>query len=231
MKKKKENTTSSTIAEGLRNEINFGKLKPGDKILEREIADRYKVSHIPVREALKILEGEGFLMYEKFAGYHVREISTEEMLELFNIMRFLLNQLLVKAIPRYTEITFYQVKALVKEMDETKDPVVLVSQLLQYFDIILSPAGLNYTYNLASQFLRRNIPIIQGMMKEVYHYRIPAEAFTDFVDICEKGDNDKALKYAMDIYERTTKAFVAYISEAKRKKKHNKVDVKAQPGQ
>ena len=226
MKKKKENTTSSTIAEGLRNEINFGKLKPGDKILEREIADRYKVSHIPVREALKILEGEGFLMYEKFAGYHVREVTTEEMMELFNIMRFLINQLLVRAIPRYTEITYYQVKSLVREMEQTKDPEILVSQLIQYFDMVFSPAGLNYTFNLANQFLNRNIPIIQGLLKEVYHNKIPGNVFGGFIDFCQHGDNEKALQFAMDSYDKTTKAFVAYISEEKKKKKTNKVDVR-----
>ncbi len=219
MKKKKENTTSSTIAEGLRNEVNFGKLKPGDKILEREIADRYKVSHIPVREALKILEGEGYLMYEKFAGYRVREISTEEMLELFNIMRFLLNQLLVKAIPRYTEITYYQVTSLAKEIEQSRDPEFVVSHLIQYFELILSPAGLTFTYNLAIQFLKRNIPIIQGLLKEVYHYKMPASAFTGFVSACEDGGTEKALQYAMDIFDRNTKAFVAYISEAQKKKK------------
>ena len=227
MKKKKENTTSSTIAEGLRNEINFGKLKPGDKILEREIAERYKVSHIPVREALKILEGEGFLMYEKFAGYRVREVTAEEMMELFNIVRYLINQLLTKAIPRYTEITYYQIRSLLKEMEQTRDPEQLVNQFLQHFELVFYPAGLNFTFMLTMQFLKRNIPIIQGLIKEVYHGKFPGTITTTFIDLCEKGENEKAISYVMESYDKMTKMFVAYISDAKKKKKTNKVDVRA----
>ena len=61
MKKKKETTTSNRIADSLREAINYGTLKPSDKIIERELAEKYEASHIPVREALRILEGEGFV--------------------------------------------------------------------------------------------------------------------------------------------------------------------------
>ena len=219
MRQKKENTTSSTIAEGLRTEINFGRLKPCDKILEREIAEKFKVSHIPVREALKILEGEGFLMYEKFAGYRVREVTAEEMMELMSIMRFLTSQLLSRAIPRYTEITYYQLRSLTNEMTHSKNPEETISLVIQYAETVFFPAGMTYTYSLARQFLNRNIPVLQGLIKEVYQGKVAVDQFNGFIDLCQQGDSSKAIKFVLENYDRATKAFVAYISESRKKKK------------
>ncbi len=52
------------ISEKLRRDIIHGKIKSGEHIIENKIAKRLKYSRIPVREALMILEGEGFV--EKF---------------------------------------------------------------------------------------------------------------------------------------------------------------------
>ena len=92
MKTKKTSTLSDKIADSFRTDIIYGKLKPGLKIVEQEIAEKYETSHIPVREALRIFEGEGLLVYRKFAGYTIREVNPEEMIELYNIMRFLTDQ-------------------------------------------------------------------------------------------------------------------------------------------
>jgi len=136
IKKKKESTTSNKIADSLREAINYGTLKPSDKIIEREIAEKYQASHIPVREALRILEGEGFVVHRKFAGYTVREVNPEEMIELYNIMRFLSVQLLNRAIPRYTEITYYQLKTIIAEMEKMQDADKNIDLLMQFADVI-----------------------------------------------------------------------------------------------
>ena len=67
-------TASEKILEVLEDEILSGKYKPGDRLIEREIADRLGVSRVPVREALITLEKWGFVK-EKRANEKWREIS------------------------------------------------------------------------------------------------------------------------------------------------------------
>jgi DNA-binding GntR family transcriptional regulator len=216
MKKKKETTTSNKIADSLREAINYGRLKPSDKIIEREIAEKYQASHIPVREALRILEGEGFMVHRKFAGYTVREVNPEEMIELYNIMRFLTVQLLNRAIPRYTEITYYQMKSISSEMQKNKDPEKNIDLLMQFADVIFFPAGLSFTYNLAKQILRRNIPVLQGVIRSLSNSAIPVAGFNHFIELCQNREVENAVKFTTEQFDIATKSFVAFMSESKK---------------
>jgi DNA-binding GntR family transcriptional regulator len=216
MKKKKESTTSNKIADSLREDIQYGKLKPSDKIIEREIAEKYEASHIPVREALRILEGEGFVVHRKFAGYTVREVNPEEMIELYNIMRFLTVQLLNRAIPRFTEITYYQLKALTADMEKTKDPEKSIVLLMEFADVIFLPAGLSFTFNLSKQILKRNIPILIGVIRAVSKGSIPSKPLNHFIELCRKHEVDSAVKFTAEQFDLVTKTFVAYMSQNKK---------------
>ena len=215
---KKESTTSNKIADSLRDAINFGTLKPSDKIIEREIAEKYQASRIPVREALRILEGEGFVVHRKFAGYTVREVNPEEMIELYNIMRFLTVQLLNRAIPRYTEITYYQLKSIVAEMEKTKDVDKNIGHLMQFADVIFFPAGLTFTNNLSKQILKRNIPILQGVIHSVAKGSMPVTPFNHFIELCQRHEIENAVKFISAQLDIVTKTFVAYMSDLNLKK-------------
>ena len=214
MKKKKDSTTSNKIADSLREAINYGRLNSSDKIIEREIAEKYQASHIPVREALRILEGEGFVIHRKFAGYTVREVNPEEMIELYNIMKFLTVQLLNRAIPRYTEITYYQMKSITAEMEKTKDADKNIDLLMQFADVIFFPAGLTFTYNLAKQILKRNIPILQGVILLVSKGTIPVEGFNHFIELCQKHEIENTVNFTAEQFDIVTKTFVAFMSES-----------------
>ena len=65
---------SEKVLEILEDEIFSGKYKPGERLVEREIAGRLGVSRVPVREALITLERWGFVK-EKGANDKWREIA------------------------------------------------------------------------------------------------------------------------------------------------------------
>jgi DNA-binding GntR family transcriptional regulator len=85
-----ETGTSSSRAEfvyrSLREALQSGALKPGQRIMELEVADSLAVSRTPVREALRRLESEGMLRLEPRMGLVVASISRQAMLELY-VMR------------------------------------------------------------------------------------------------------------------------------------------------
>jgi DNA-binding GntR family transcriptional regulator len=66
-----------------------GKLKAGERIIERELADQLSISRTPVREALFRLESQGFVKTIPRKGVIVASISPEQVLEVFMILSVL----------------------------------------------------------------------------------------------------------------------------------------------
>jgi len=73
------------IREQLVDDILSGRLPPGTRIVETRLAQELGVSQAPVREALRDLELFGFVVSSPFRGTQVREISTEDLLEIYPV--------------------------------------------------------------------------------------------------------------------------------------------------
>jgi DNA-binding GntR family transcriptional regulator len=74
-----------TIHARVREEILNGQHLPGSVLRQEDIANRFGVSKIPLREAFSRLQSEGFLTLRPRRGYAVREFSIEEIKEIFNL--------------------------------------------------------------------------------------------------------------------------------------------------
>jgi DNA-binding GntR family transcriptional regulator len=73
------------IVSQLRQEIASGTIAFGEKLSEARLAQRFGVSRMPVREALKELEAAGFVAIEHRRGTFVRQLSRPEILDLFEV--------------------------------------------------------------------------------------------------------------------------------------------------
>ncbi|MDZ4791203.1 MAG: GntR family transcriptional regulator [Hyphomicrobiales bacterium] len=70
----------------LREMIQRGELKAGEKIPERELCERFQVSRTPLREALKVLAFEGFVKLKPNRGAVIAELTLTELAETFPII-------------------------------------------------------------------------------------------------------------------------------------------------
>jgi DNA-binding GntR family transcriptional regulator len=75
------------IADSLRARIMSGDLKPGERLREDGVAEEHGVSRVPVREALRRLESEGFVTLTRYRGATVSETSRRDSLELMQVRR------------------------------------------------------------------------------------------------------------------------------------------------
>lgn len=75
------------IADALRDDIIMGRRKPGERLLEEAVAKEHGVSRVPVREALRRLESEGFVTLAKYQGAAVSQTSSRDSLELMQVRR------------------------------------------------------------------------------------------------------------------------------------------------
>jgi DNA-binding GntR family transcriptional regulator len=77
------------IADALRTRIMSGELKPGERVREDAVAEEHGVSRVPVREALRRLESEGFINLTPYRGATVSASSQRDSVELMQVRRAL----------------------------------------------------------------------------------------------------------------------------------------------
>ena len=92
-------TAQDAVLAALREDIRAGVLAPGDQVVQESLAERYGVSRVPLREALKTLETEGQVVYHPHRGYFVAELSVADLLEVYRLRALLEAEAIRAAVP------------------------------------------------------------------------------------------------------------------------------------
>ena len=103
------------VYRALRKEILEGKLVPGTRLTEMQLAKRFKMSRTPVREALVRLRNEGLVSMAPGTGLIVREVSLRDMEELMGIRGVLEAYALEQAFDHITEADLLQMELFVNQ--------------------------------------------------------------------------------------------------------------------
>jgi DNA-binding GntR family transcriptional regulator len=83
---------SEKIMTELEEDIVFGRLKPGQKLPEEELSERFAASRHQVREALARLQHVGIVIKERNKGVTVRSFSAEEVHQIYEVREMLQRQ-------------------------------------------------------------------------------------------------------------------------------------------
>ena len=168
------------IADALREDIIRGKIMPGERIVEEEIAEKFHVSRGPVREALRHIEEEGLIIYESHKGCTVREISYEEMQEKY-LVRSTLEILAVRLIAgNLSEEYEEEMKDCLKEMDDAakeKDVYRILCLDEEFHSCIVKAAKCDTLFKVWAMLRESNIRA---------HYTLEAESIIPF-DVIRKN--------------------------------------------
>ena len=73
------------VFESLREAIIQGRLKPGERLMEIQLAEEMGVSRTPVREAIRKLELEGFVVMLPRKGAYVASFSVKDIVDIFEV--------------------------------------------------------------------------------------------------------------------------------------------------
>ena len=114
-------TTPDLIAESLREEILRGALAPGQALRQEELADRFGVSRLPVRDALLRLEAQGLVHVFPNRGAFVISLSADEVTEIYEMRLLLEGDILERAVPRMTPDDWRRIDAAHAEATRTAD--------------------------------------------------------------------------------------------------------------
>jgi DNA-binding GntR family transcriptional regulator len=106
------------VGDQIRNSIYDGTFPPGSRLVERDLADSYSVSRLPVREALRILHNEGLVEHLPTRGLVVRRLTKRQVGELFDIREALEVLAARQATERVAAGAGSDLEATVQEMRE-----------------------------------------------------------------------------------------------------------------
>lgn len=76
---------SGRVTDALRDAILAGKLRPGSRVRQEELANEFGISRIPVREALRQLESEGLVILVPNSGAWISRLDRAECIEIYKI--------------------------------------------------------------------------------------------------------------------------------------------------
>ncbi|HEY7684436.1 MAG TPA: GntR family transcriptional regulator [Gemmatimonadales bacterium] len=147
--------THELVAAVLREAISGGHLKANQPLLQDEIAAQLRVSHIPVREALRQLQSEGLVDYQPNRGATVSALTPEEIREIYEIRAILETAAVRRATPRLSQTTLAQAERILDASEAATDGPSWGSHDVDFHQLIYDLEGRPRLHELIAGLLRR----------------------------------------------------------------------------
>ena len=109
------------VTNALRDAILSGELRPGERLLQEQLADQLRVSRIPLRDALRRLEAEGLVRIGPRRGAEVASLSSDDVREVYDIRISLEPELMRRAIAALGPADIQRLVEMSERMDAHVD--------------------------------------------------------------------------------------------------------------
>lgn len=133
------------IYDHLRQAILDGRITPGERLVERDIAAQFNASRTPVREAVRKLESEGYVEYLARKGVVVRGFNIEQIEEIYSIRKELECLAVRNAITRISSEQIVELKKIVDELErewEERSPRSTSQGLHDFDNVVFNAAAM-----------------------------------------------------------------------------------------
>lgn len=148
------------IAERIGNAIIRGAFEPGTRIQEQEVADRFKVSRGPVREALRILERDGLVQIHARRGAQVTQLDVDEVNDLFEIRISLLGLAARLVAERRDPDFIARMRASVErlaEVQKTSDTDAYASAVYRHNIMLAEGSGNRFVHRMVASLSHQTL--------------------------------------------------------------------------
>lgn len=158
-------TVASRIYQNIKDQIIEGRYPPGMRITEQNVAAEFNSSRTPVREALRVLAADGFLVFTPNSGTVVREWVPGQVRELFDLRSLIESEIAGLAAQKISSKDIDKLKTLQDDIERhgalaSTENANRISPINREFHQVIAQAGRNerLVLMLASAI---EIPIVQ----------------------------------------------------------------------
>lgn len=187
------------VFESLKEAIIEGKLKPGERLMEMQLAERLGVSRTPIREAIRKLELEGLVVMVPRKGAYVTDVSLKDIIDVLEIRASLEGLAASLAAQRITSEEIKELELKTEEFGKCyKDNDIegMIKIDTELHDIIFRAARNERLIGLTDS-LREHVQRFR--VTYMTEYKKSAKLIEEHKKILEaikKGDVEKARAYA-----------------------------------
>ncbi|WP_270732138.1 GntR family transcriptional regulator [Shimia sp. Alg240-R146] len=176
----------------LLSEIRDGKLLPGDRLRETELADRLGISRTPVREAIRQLEADGLVSHVPRQGASVRSLSYAEVMELYEMRAVLEGAAVRFAVRSASDVEIAELRALNEELLEAGQGT-RAFHLNRHFHAQLLNAAKNRFLTKSVQAMQRAMMILgPTTLADSSRFESAVKEHTAVLDALQARDADAA---------------------------------------
>ncbi len=223
--KQKRATLTDRALKAIREAIRYGKLKPGDRLVETQLAEEMQISRFPIREALRYLEKEGLVETRPFKGTYVARLTEKDMEELYSL-RSALEELAVRIlIENLADYKIEKLEAIFQSMQTASKSGNLdkmISEDLRFHQTICELCGhhklLEVWLTLVNQ-LRLFLTIEKDFFESAYQYVSTHHPILDAIKSRNKKRAEKEIREHLELAMRVIReGYWAKSSNRKAKK-------------
>lgn len=133
------------VVDQIRNAILSGKIRPGARLIEEDLAASLQVSRGPVRQAIFRLQQEGLVVHEPHKGATVGEVSEDDVAEIYSLRLALERLAIEQAIRKASDRDLAEIELVLSRFRETPRSSInrrMVAELdIDFHDAIFRAAG------------------------------------------------------------------------------------------
>ena len=189
---------SRRIVEQLKRVIIGGELRPGDRVLETDLAEQLGVSRGPVREAFRQLEQEGLLVSYPHRGTFVASVPEDEIEEVYALRAQIEVYAARRVVARQPEEAARVLQEIVDGMEaavRADDLPALADRDLQFHDTLLELSGyqgLHRIWRSMDGLVRARTYATLGAMDDSDFVSRTARIHQPIIDAIRAADADAA---------------------------------------
>ncbi|AOY75184.1 GntR family transcriptional regulator [Clostridium formicaceticum] len=212
------------VFQHLREAILEGKLEPGRRLMEMQLAEELGVSRTPVREAIRKLELEGLVMMVPRKGAYVADVSVRDVMEVLEIRGALEGLAASLAAERMTDEQIEMLRATAQQFKEyhlEQDTQGMIEKDIEFHEIIFLATRNQKLYQV-SQSLREQI--YRFRVKYISEYSKSDQLVTEHDRILQaiaEREPEKAYIYGMEHIASLANHMMEQVWPAGKRKQRN----------
>jgi len=188
-------TLREKILETIRDAILKGTLKPGERVSEPDLAERFGISRTPIREAFRQLESEGYLQVIPRKGAVVASLSERDVEEFYAIKIILEGFAARMAAEKLSEKDIERLEAInekLKQLAQDGDIKTFFRVHNEFHEVFIKAAGNERLYELINQLVMKFKRLRLASLSQPGRMEISVEEHRNMIMAFKSHDGDKA---------------------------------------